>query len=79
MTRTLIFGGLVAMVPLCGLKAQDKPATEEPTDIQVRMDSVANLETHVKQREQRLAEWGRDIVELDARIENLKSLVACLG
>ena len=68
------------MAPLCGLKAQDKAATEEPMDIQARVDSVANLETHVKQRQQRLAEWGRDIVELDARIEKrVEELVTMLA
>lgn len=42
---------------------------EEPIDIEARRESVANLETHIAQREQRLAEWAKDIVDLNARIE----------
>lgn len=69
MTRTLFIGGIAALLPLCGLKAQDKPAQETPVDIEARKASVASLETLITQREARLAEWGKDIVELDARIE----------
>ncbi len=36
---------------------------------EVRKLSVTSLETHIAKREQRLAELGRDIVELDTRIE----------
>jgi chromosome segregation ATPase len=67
MTRTLLIGSLVAFIPLSGLIAEEKPA---PTlDLEARKVSVANLEIHIAQREQRLAEWGRDIAQLDARIE----------
>lgn len=67
MTRTLLIGSLVAFIPLSGLIAEEKPA---PTlDLEARKASVANLEIHIAQREQRLAEWGRDIAQLDARIE----------
>lgn len=38
-------------------------------DMEARRESVANLESHIAQREDRLAEWGRDIIELDSRIE----------
>jgi len=69
MTRALFIGGIVALIPLGGLKAQDKPTSEAPVDIEARKASVANLETLITQREARLAEWGKDIVELDARIE----------
>jgi uncharacterized protein YjiS (DUF1127 family) len=40
-----------------------------PADLETRKASIAHLETHIAQREARLAEWGRDIVELDTRIE----------
>ena len=46
-------------------RAEEKPAA----DLEARKASVANLETHIAQREQRLAEWRKDIQELDARIE----------
>lgn len=69
MTRNLLIGGLAALFPLCGLKAQENQTPEKPIDIEERKASVANLETHIAQRETRLAEWGRDIVELDGRIE----------
>ena len=69
MTRNLLIGGMAALIPLCGLKAEETPASEKTIDIEARKESIANLETHISQREARLAEWGRDIVELDARIE----------
>jgi chromosome segregation ATPase len=64
MTRTLLTVGL-AIIPLIGLNAEEKPTA----DIEARKASVTNLEAHITQREERLAEWGKDIVELDARIE----------
>lgn len=67
MTRILLITGLVAFMPSAGFTAEEKPASA--VDIQARKESVANLETHIAQREERLAEWGRDIVEIDARIE----------
>lgn len=57
------------LVPINELKAEDNKAPGNAIDIEDRKESVANLETHIAQREQRLAEWGGDIVELDARIE----------
>ncbi len=69
MTRKTLIGGIVALIPFCGLHAQEDPAAGAPIDIEARKASVANLETHIAQREARLAEWGKDIVELDARIE----------
>ena len=64
MTRTLLIVGL-AIIPITGLTAEEQPAT----DLEARKASVANLETHIAQREERLAEWAKDIQELDARIE----------
>jgi hypothetical protein len=69
MKYNLIIGGLAAMVPLCGLHAQEKTAPAEEMSMEDRKASVTNLETHIAQREVRLAEWGSDIVDLDARIE----------
>lgn len=69
MTRILLIGGMAALIPLTGLKAEENPATTLAIDIASRKASIANLEAHIAQREQRLAEWGSDIVELDARIE----------
>ena len=70
MKYNLIIGGLAAMVPLCGLHAQEKTAPAEEMSMEDRKASVTNLETHIAQREVRLAEWSSDIVDLDARIEN---------
>ncbi|MCP5532805.1 MAG: hypothetical protein H7A49_10860 [Akkermansiaceae bacterium] len=69
MTRLLILGGTAALLATGGLRAQDETAEAPASDIEARRESVANLETHIAQREERLAEWGRDIVELDSRIE----------
>jgi len=69
---------MIALIPVSGLTA----ATNSPPaiDHEARKESVANLEAHIAQREQRLAEWGRDIVELDARIEkNIEQLVKMLA
>lgn len=85
MKNPLIAIGLAALAPLCGLKAQEAKAQETkaqetPIDLEARKLSVANLESHIAQREQRLAEWGNDIVELDARIEKrIDSLVTMLA
>lgn len=67
MTRLLIIGGMLALIPVTGFAAGENPAPE--MDLAARKESIANLETHIAQREERLAEWGKDIVELDARIE----------
>ena len=69
MNPTFLLGSLLALLPLTLLRAQDAPAADTPIDMEARKASVANLELHISQREARLAEWGRDIVELDARIE----------
>jgi chromosome segregation ATPase len=67
MFRNLLIGGLVAVIPLATLSAEETaPAV---IDIEARRQSVADLEAHIAQREQRLAEWGKDIVDLNARIE----------
>jgi chromosome segregation ATPase len=64
MIKTLLIGVLVVS-PVIGLAAEEKPAT----DLEARKVSVANLETHIAQREERLEEWRKDIAALDARIE----------
>lgn len=80
MTRSLIIGSMAALIPLCGLKAQETQGSEQTLDLEARKASIANLETHIAQREQRLAEWGHDMVELDARIEKrIDSLVTMLA
>ncbi len=78
MTRTVLIGSWLAFVPVTGWAAEESPPAAP--DLAARMESVANLETHIAQREQRLAEWGRDIVELDARIEkHVEQLVKMLA
>lgn len=67
MNRVLFLGGMAALVSFASLHGQEKPAPE--IDLEARRASVENLEQHIAQREERLAEWGRDIVELDGRIE----------
>lgn len=64
MTRILLTG-VLAIIPFAGMAADENPAS----DFDARKDSVANLETHIAQREERLAEWTKDIQDLDARIE----------
>jgi hypothetical protein len=67
MIRNLLIGGLTVVIPVAGLIAEETaPAA---SDIEARRQSVVDLENHIAQREQRLAEWGKDIVELNARIE----------
>lgn len=80
MTRTLLIGGLLIWTPVTGLMAAENTAPAPEMDIEARKESVVNLEAHIAQREQRLAEWARDIVELDARIEkHVEELVKLLA
>lgn len=69
MTRYLVLGGVAVMACLNTVKAEEPKPEPAPMDYEARKASIANLETHIAQREERLAEWGKDIVELDARIE----------
>jgi uncharacterized coiled-coil protein SlyX len=67
MIRNLLLGGLAAVIPVAALTAEETaPAVNE---IEARRQSVVDLENHIAQREQRLAEWSKDIVDLNARIE----------
>jgi uncharacterized coiled-coil protein SlyX len=50
-----------------GLRAQEAAPTV--ADLEARKQSVIDLETHIAQREQRLTEWGQDVVSLSARID----------
>ena len=78
MTRKIILGGVAALVCLNGTRAQEVKPETAAMDYEARMASITNLETHIAQREQRLAEWGKDIVELDTRIEKrVDELVRC--
>ncbi len=71
---------MAALVPFCELKAQETTSPTAPADAESRKASVANLEMLIAQREARLAEWGKDIVELDARIEQrVSGLVTMLA
>ena len=56
----------VFITTIHGEEAQTPAAT---IDVSERRQSVINLEAHIAQREERLAEWAGDIQELDARIE----------
>ena len=67
MTRNLLIGGMLASIPFTSLTAEESSAPV--IELAARKESVANLEQHIAQREERLVEWGKDIVELDARIE----------
>lgn len=67
MNRFLCLGGMVAFASIVTLQGEEK--TAPAIDMAERRASIGNLETHIAQREERLSEWGRDIVELDARIE----------
>jgi hypothetical protein len=68
MIRNLLIGGMAVVIPVTGLIAEEA-APAAVADIEARRQSVVDLENHIAQREQRLAEWGKDIVELNARIE----------
>ena len=52
-----------------GLNSQAQEATQETIDLEERRRSVANLEVHLKDRNQRLAELAEDIITLDERVE----------
>jgi chromosome segregation ATPase len=67
MIRNLLIGGMAMVIPVTGLIAEE--AAPPAMDIEARKQSVVDLESHIAQREQRLAEWGKDIVDLNARIE----------
>jgi uncharacterized coiled-coil protein SlyX len=69
MTQRLWLIGFAFLSAHSGFAAEETPAPEKPTSFEVRKLSVTTLETHIAQREQRLAELGRDIVTLDTRIE----------
>lgn len=70
----------MALNLLCGIHAQETPAKGGVIDIEARKESVATLETYIAQRENRLAEWGKDIVALDTRIEkSIDELVKILA
>jgi hypothetical protein len=80
MTRMLLIGGLATLGTVCGLKAEDAKVPPKTLPADTRKESIANLESHISQREQRLTEWGKDIIELDARIEKrVEELVKMLG
>jgi hypothetical protein len=49
--------------------AQNATEPAPVIDMEARKASVVNMEAHIAQREERLAELGKDIVTLDARIE----------
>jgi len=55
----------IVLSPICFAEPTPAPAI----DLEARKASVVNLETHIAQREERLAELGKDIVSLDSRIE----------
>ncbi len=67
---------IVLMLSLAGSLAADEPQTGPDH----RLESISNLEIHIAQREERLTELGRDVVELDARIEKrVEGLVKMLA
>lgn len=60
---------LLAAATCLHVQAQPQAVALSPEEIAARRESVTTLEAHIAQREARLAEWAKDIVELDARIE----------
>jgi uncharacterized coiled-coil protein SlyX len=67
MNRIPLIAGWTLLLPLAGLHAEEAAPT--PIDNSARRQSVIDLEAHIAQREQRLAEWGQDVVDLSARID----------
>jgi uncharacterized phage infection (PIP) family protein YhgE len=55
------------LLPLAAIHAQDP--TPAVNDIEARRQSVIDLENHITQREERLAEWGQDVISLNTRID----------
>jgi uncharacterized coiled-coil protein SlyX len=55
------------LLPLAFLQAET--AAPEVINLSERRQSVIDLESHIAQREQRLAEWGQDVVSLNTRID----------
>jgi hypothetical protein len=68
MEPKLIQGALALALSVISF-AQPAPAPAPVMDLEARKASVVNLESHIAQREKRLAELGQDIVTLDGRIE----------
>lgn len=69
MIHTIQVGGIAILVSTFGLMAQDAPANPSPAGLVTGNESASTLETRISQREERLAELGKDIVDLDTRIE----------
>lgn len=67
MNRIPLIAGWSLLLPLAALHAQE--AAPAADDIAARRQSVLDLESHIAQREQRLAEWGQDVVSLNTRID----------
>lgn len=68
MKRSHIFTSL-ACAWAAGLTTQAQEVTQETIDLEERRRSVANLEVHLTDRQQRLAELAEDIITLDERVE----------
>lgn len=66
---TKLTQGALALVLSVFTFAEPAPAPAPAIDLEARKASVVNLESHIAQREKRLAELGQDIVTLDGRIE----------
>jgi predicted nucleic acid-binding Zn-ribbon protein len=79
MKRLFLMSGLAVLASLAVLRAEENAAAPAGA----AAEAIRNLEIHIAQREQRLAEWGKDIVELDARIEKrvaeLVKMLAAMG
>ena len=55
--------------------AQEKPAAAPEYDIEARKQSVANLERHIAQRQERINEIAQDMITLDKRVEKRIDLI----
>ena len=61
---------LVAAAPYAvSQESAAEPVAKPEIDIEARKASVVNLEEHIKDREERLAEVAQSIVDLDERVE----------
>jgi hypothetical protein len=77
--KPLIRGFMMLAFPISLTAAEEAPPV---IDIEARKQSITDIEAHIAQREQRLAEWGKDIVDLhtriDKRVDELVKLLAGL-
>ena len=68
-TFKIVAIGALALLALQGRASAQETAPAKPIDMAARQRSIVNLERHITERDERLAELAQDIITLDARVE----------